>query len=84
MEDMHEIFQLTLSNEAFQQYSILLSEIENLDSVPEADTWTYIWGRNQFSVHKLTWHYLDKCQLILSLSGYGNQNVNQSTWFSFG
>jgi hypothetical protein len=44
MEDFHHIFQLPLTNEAGQQYNILLSEIENLEICSETDTWTYIWG----------------------------------------
>jgi hypothetical protein len=52
MEDLHNLFQLPLSTEAFQQYEVLLQELDNLISVHETDKWTYIWGSCQFSVNK--------------------------------
>jgi hypothetical protein len=37
MVDFHEIFQLPLSQEAFQQYRDLITELENLEITPEPD-----------------------------------------------
>jgi hypothetical protein len=52
MEDLHNLFQLPLTTEAFQQYEVLLRDLDNLDSGQETDKWTYIWGSCQFSVNK--------------------------------
>jgi hypothetical protein len=49
---LYEIFQLPLTSEAFQQYTMLSSEIANLELRPNHDEWKYIWGSGQFSVHK--------------------------------
>jgi hypothetical protein len=50
--DFHDIFLLLLTNEAYQQYNILILEIENLELNAETDKWTYIWETSQYSVHK--------------------------------
>jgi hypothetical protein len=50
---LHEIFQLPLTSEAFQQYTMLSSEVENLELKPNHDEWKYIWEPGQFSVHKV-------------------------------
>jgi hypothetical protein len=63
MENLHAMFQLPRSAEAFQQYLELAHELDNLllelahelDSlIPtgENDLWTYIWGNARFSVRK--------------------------------
>jgi hypothetical protein len=76
LENLHDIFQLPLTNEAFQQFTFLLTEINNLNAHIETDRWTYIWGTTQFSVHKayialtghmathpaFSWLWESKCQ----------------------
>jgi hypothetical protein len=52
MLDLHDIFQLPLTLEAFQQYFSLKEEIYDLNISQETDKWVYIWGSSQFSVHK--------------------------------
>jgi hypothetical protein len=37
MVDIHEIFQLSLTNEAYQQYNTLISETENIEINYETD-----------------------------------------------
>jgi hypothetical protein len=37
MVDIHDIFQLSLTNEAYQQYNTLISEIENMEINSETD-----------------------------------------------
>jgi hypothetical protein len=46
------MFQLSMSEIAFQQYSLLSSELENQQITDENDIWSYIWGNAQFSVSK--------------------------------
>jgi hypothetical protein len=52
-EELHEIFQLPLSTEAFQQYNILISEIENLEITSQSDSWTYLGYRSIFTPQSL-------------------------------
>jgi hypothetical protein len=49
---LYEIFQLPLTIEAFQQYSLLSAEITNMKLNRNPDEWRYIWGSCQYSVHK--------------------------------
>jgi hypothetical protein len=76
LENLHEIFQLPLSDVAFQQYLALNEELENLPQTQNKDVWTYIWGTAQFSVSKaykaltghtpthpvFNWLWKSKCQ----------------------
>jgi hypothetical protein len=52
VDDLHNLFQLPLSAEAFQQYEVLLQDLDSLDSLQESDKWAYIWGSCQFLVNK--------------------------------
>jgi hypothetical protein len=52
IEDLHDIFQLPLTNEAYQEYTSLVIELENFDLTDDADIWSYIWGSNQCTVQK--------------------------------
>jgi hypothetical protein len=52
IEDLHDIFQLPLTNEAYQEYTSLVIELENFDLTDDADIWSYIWGSNQCIVQK--------------------------------
>jgi hypothetical protein len=52
MVDLHDIFQLPMTTEAFQQYNSLKDEIDDIEITQETDKWIYIWGTSQFSVHK--------------------------------
>jgi hypothetical protein len=42
MENLHDIFQLPLSEEAYHQYILLNTELENLSISHENDIWFYI------------------------------------------
>jgi hypothetical protein len=52
LDQIHDMFQLPMSEIAFQQYSLLSSELENLQITDENDIWSYICGNAQFSVSK--------------------------------
>jgi hypothetical protein len=52
MEELYEIFQLLLTIEAFQQYSLLSIEITSLELNSNTDEWKYILGSGQYSVQK--------------------------------
>jgi hypothetical protein len=45
MEELYEIFQLPLTIEDFQQYSLLSVEITNMELNSNTDEWKYIWGQ---------------------------------------
>jgi hypothetical protein len=71
-----DIFQLPLSEVAFQRYLQLNQEIEQMIITDERDIWTYIWGNGIFSVNKaykaltghsqtypvFNWLWSSKCQ----------------------
>jgi hypothetical protein len=42
LKNLHDIFQLPMTNEAFQQYVSMLTKIDNLDENTEIDKWTYL------------------------------------------
>lgn len=46
------LFQLSLSNEAFEQFQHLNTLIQNLQLTSDSDQWRYIWGSNTFSSRK--------------------------------
>lgn len=50
--NIHELFNLPLSVEAFQQWQILQVEISELILTDEKDKWTFIWGNSNFSSSK--------------------------------
>jgi hypothetical protein len=50
--DLHELFHLPSSEEAFQQYAHLLHIIQALDLHNGFDSWTYIWGSHIFTSKK--------------------------------
>ena len=55
-QDIHTLFHLPLSTQAFQQYSNLTSLMQHLNLQNDDDTWTYIWGSACFSSHKAYIH----------------------------
>jgi hypothetical protein len=52
MLDLHDMFQLPMTIEAFQQYNSLMEDIDSLEITQEDDNWIYIWGTSKFSVHR--------------------------------
>jgi hypothetical protein len=52
MLDLRDMFQLPMTIEAFQQYNSLREDIDSLEITQEDDNWIYIWGTNNFSVHR--------------------------------
>lgn len=49
---LHELFHLPLSEQAFQQFDLLLAILEELDLQAGQDLWTYIWGTSTYSTSK--------------------------------
>lgn len=49
---LHRIFHIPLSNEAFTQYVELQGIILNLQPSGAKDKWVYIWGTSEFSCSK--------------------------------
>jgi hypothetical protein len=52
MDNLHELFQLPLSDTAYQQFLLLNSEMDNLMLSEDNDVWSYIWGTSTFSVKR--------------------------------
>jgi hypothetical protein len=50
--DLAHIFHLPLTEQSYQQFLHLSTELENLAFTEETDSWTYIWGSSHFSVHE--------------------------------
>jgi hypothetical protein len=49
---LHSCFHLPMSTEAFQQYNLLLNQIEDCNLSNDKDVWTYIWGKGFYSSQK--------------------------------
>ena len=56
LSQLHTIFHLPLSEEAFAQYENLLDNLNNLATTDSKDIWRYIWGSNHFSSRKVYKH----------------------------
>jgi hypothetical protein len=52
MENLHDIFQLPMTEIAFQQYLLLNTELDNLLITRENGVWSYIWGNAFYAVNK--------------------------------
>jgi hypothetical protein len=57
-ENLHNMFHLPLSAQAFEQYYDLELSLQSLDITDDNDSWTYIWGGTQFSVSKAYNHLI--------------------------
>jgi hypothetical protein len=55
-EDLHDNFQLPLSEQAFQQYCELEMFMQSLQLNGNGDQWTYIWGSAHYSSSKAYKH----------------------------
>jgi hypothetical protein len=55
-EDLHDNFQLPLSEQAFQQYCELEMFMQSLQLNENGDQWTYIWGSAHYSSSKAYKH----------------------------
>jgi hypothetical protein len=84
MRALHDIFQLPMSPEAFQQYNSLREEIDFLEITQETDNWIYIWGTSKFLVHKAYTALSGHMATHPVLTNCGILNVNQNIEFSFG
>jgi hypothetical protein len=76
VDNLHDMFQLPMSEVAFHQYIVLNSEIDGLNLSNEDDLWSYIWGNPVFLVRKaykaitghiqehpiFSWLWASKCQ----------------------
>jgi hypothetical protein len=51
-DNLHYIFQLPLSEEAYLQYSDLEVMVQSLDTTDVKDKWKYIWGNTHYSSMK--------------------------------
>lgn len=49
MTHLHDMFQLPLSQQAYDQFLQLNDEIANLDVTSEYDKWVYIWDTEVYS-----------------------------------
>jgi hypothetical protein len=52
LDNLHDIFQIPLSAKAYQQYTLLNYELQELTLTQENDIWSYIWGTQSYSVPK--------------------------------
>lgn len=55
-ENLHELFHLPLSEEAFQQYEQLQVILLSMHVSDDKDVWSYIWGTPVFTSHKAYLH----------------------------
>ena len=53
LEQLHELFHLPLSEQAYQQYILLSTELDNIHIQMDQDIWTYIWGSSVYSSRKV-------------------------------
>lgn len=77
MEGLENLFQLPLSVQAYTQFGLLQTMIDDLQITEERDTWTYIWGSEKYSsskacswlivhrvIHKsIMWLWSSSCQM---------------------
>jgi hypothetical protein len=52
LHNLYDIFHTPFSEEAFQQYNLLIQELQEISLSHDKDLWTYIWGSTSFSVQK--------------------------------
>ena len=76
LPELHQLFQLPLSEQAYQQFLILSEELAEFNLNNSPDLWTYIWGNQSFSTRKsykvlighspthpsFMWTWKSKCQ----------------------
>jgi hypothetical protein len=82
IEDLNDIFQLHLTNEAFQHYLRLTSEMSDLSLNNDSDVWNYIWGSDQYSVSKAYLALSRHMPIHPVLIPYGLPSANKNTKFS--
>jgi len=51
-ENIHNLFHLPLSEQAYDQLQRLQTDIERINETVEHDTWSYIWGNSYYSSAK--------------------------------
>jgi hypothetical protein len=56
MEQLEEMFHIPMSVEAFQQYQLLLTSLQEQQYSVQCDKWTYIWGAQEYSSQKVYKH----------------------------
>jgi hypothetical protein len=84
IDNIHDLFQLPLSDTAYQQFLLLNSKMDNLTLSEDNDVWHYIWGNGIFQSKELMRQSLGTPQHIMFSSCYGSLNVSQSIRFSSG
>jgi hypothetical protein len=62
-ENFHDIFQLPLSEEAYDQYCELDLILQLIQVTSDNDQWKYIWGNGHFSV-KMSYNHLIGSSLV--------------------
>jgi hypothetical protein len=82
-EHLFQIFQLPLSEQAYEQY-LDLSEIWDRIIINNTnDRWTYIWGLDSYSTQKTYRQLIGHSNVHIFISGSGKTNANQSIKSSF-
>jgi hypothetical protein len=82
IDNLHDLFQLPLSDTAYQQFLLLNSKMDNLTLPEDNDVWHYIWGNGIFFQSKeLMRQFLGTPKHIMFSSCYGSLNVSQSISF---
>jgi hypothetical protein len=83
-ENLHDIFQLPLSEEAYVQYCEVSVLIQSVQDNTDNDKWKYIWGNVNFSAKKRpTIICQDLYQCIQHFVGFGIHQANQNIKCSF-
>jgi hypothetical protein len=58
LDELHELFNLPLSEEAYAQYCDLEIYLQTLQINQEADQWRYIWGDGHYRTTKAYTHLI--------------------------
>jgi hypothetical protein len=83
LDELYELFNLSLSEETFAQYCDLEIYLQALQINQEVDQWKYIWGNGHCITTKAYKHLIGSQQYILLLNGFDNLPTNRNTRFFF-
>jgi hypothetical protein len=83
-ENFHDIFQLPLSEEAYQQFCEVNVIIQSIQENTDIDRWKYIWGSGNFSAKKAYNHLSGQQRVYPAIVGFGALPSSQSTRCFFG
>lgn len=83
-EHLFEIFQLPLSEQAYEQYLELNESCEQINIINAKDNWEFIWGSKIFSKKRLSGILWGISRFIAYSNRFRKINMNQSINFSIG